>query len=153
MKTWGYSPASGLLRRPSTDLYAFSLRLETVPAEAPAPQGISPTSSTRPVEAPARRISMMASSTLASRLRQRSMGGGPEGRSAQLGHVELDLPRGRGGLALAVAAAVGPAAGGALASPGAHHLLGLLLGQGVEGVLRGLPDEFPQIALQGLLVS
>ena len=40
----------------------------TVPAETPAPHGISLTSSMRRVDAPARHISMMASSTLVSRL-------------------------------------------------------------------------------------
>ncbi len=80
-------------------------------------------------------------------------GGGPEGRSAQPGHVGLDLPRGRDGLALVVAATVGLAAGGALVSPGAHHLLGLLLEQGVEGALGCLPDEFDDVPPQGLLVS
>ena len=75
--------------------------------------------------------------------------GGPEGRSAKPGHAGLDLPRGRGGLALAVAAAVGLAAGGALVSLGAHHLLG----QGVEGVLDCLSDEFDDVLPRGLLVS
>lgn len=68
--------------------------------------------------------------------------GGLEGRSAQLGHVELDLPRGRDELALV-------AAGGALVSLGAHHLLG----QGVEGVLDCLPDELDDVLPRGLLVS
>ena len=40
----------------------------TVPAETPAPHRISPTSSMRRVDTPARYISMMASSTLVSRL-------------------------------------------------------------------------------------
>ena len=45
------------------------MRFETVPADTPAPQRISLTSSMRLVETPARYISMMASSTLVSRLR------------------------------------------------------------------------------------
>lgn len=49
-------------------LNALPFRLGTVPAETPAPQRISLTSSMRRVETPARYISMMASSTLVSRL-------------------------------------------------------------------------------------
>ena len=51
------------------DANAFSLRFDTVPADTPAPHSISETSSMRRVETPARYISMMASSTLVSRLR------------------------------------------------------------------------------------
>ncbi len=47
----------------------MSLRLETVPADTPAPHSIWLTSSMRLVEMLARYISMMASSTLVSRLR------------------------------------------------------------------------------------
>lgn len=58
----------GLHRHSSTALKALSLRLETVPAETPAPHGISLTSSMRRVDAPARYISMMVSSALVSLL-------------------------------------------------------------------------------------
>ena len=68
MQAYGYSRVSGRHRHSSTDLNALSLRLETVPAETPAPQRISPTSSMRRVDTPARYISIMASSTLVSRL-------------------------------------------------------------------------------------
>lgn len=47
---------------------ALSLRFDTVPAEMPAPHRISLTSPMRRVDAPAKYISMMASSTLVSRL-------------------------------------------------------------------------------------
>ncbi len=52
----------------STALKALSLRFDTVPAEMPAPHRISLTSPMRRVDAPAKYISMMASSTLVSRL-------------------------------------------------------------------------------------
>lgn len=52
---------------------ALSLRLDTVPGETGAPQRSSETSSMRLMEAPARHISTMASSTLVSRLRQHSI--------------------------------------------------------------------------------
>lgn len=61
------------MRRSSKASEAFPFRFETVAAETPGPQGISPTPSIRLVDAPARYISIMASSTLASRRRQRSM--------------------------------------------------------------------------------
>lgn len=49
------------------------MRFETVAAETLEPHRISETSSMRLVETPARYISIMTSSTLDSRLRQRSM--------------------------------------------------------------------------------
>lgn len=73
-----------------------------MPAETPAPQ----------------RISLMASSTLVAPAVALD-DGGLEGPSAQLGHVEPDLPRGCDELALVVAATVGLAAGSAFVSPGA----------------------------------
>ena len=66
---YGYTQVRGLHRHSSTAFKALSLRLETVPAETPAPYRISLTSSMRLVETPARYISIMASSTLVSRLR------------------------------------------------------------------------------------
>ncbi len=66
---YGWPPESGLVRQASTLSNAFSLRFDTVPAETPAPHRISETSSMRRAETPARYISMIASSTLVSRLR------------------------------------------------------------------------------------
>ena len=57
------------MRHSSTDAKAFSLRLDTVAADTDEPQSISLTSSILRVETPARYISIMASSTLVSRLR------------------------------------------------------------------------------------
>lgn len=59
---------SGLLLHASTEANAFSLRFDTVTAETLAPHSASLTSSMRLVETP-RYISIMASSTLVSRLR------------------------------------------------------------------------------------
>ena len=57
------------MRHSSTEANALSFRLETVEADTLAPHRASETSSMRRVETPARYISIMASSTLASRLR------------------------------------------------------------------------------------
>ena len=61
------------MRHSSTEANAFSSRFETVAAETLEPQRISETSSILRVETPARHVSIMASSTEASRRRQRSM--------------------------------------------------------------------------------
>lgn len=65
----GRARSSGRFRRSPTEANAFPLRSGTVAAETPGPRRISETSSVLLVETPARYISVIASSTLASRLR------------------------------------------------------------------------------------
>ena len=92
MQAYGYSRARGRHLHSSTALNALSFRLETVPAETPAPHGISPTSSMRRVETPAGYISMMASSTLVSRLLQRSMTAVAKRMPLSLGILSVTWP-------------------------------------------------------------
>ena len=65
----GRARSSGRFRHSPTAANAFSLRSGTVAAETPGPRRISETSSILLVETPARYISIIASSTLVSRLR------------------------------------------------------------------------------------
>ena len=63
-----------------------------MPAETPAPHRISLTSSMRRVDTPARRISMMASSTLVSRLLRRSMTAVAKRMPLSLGILSVTRP-------------------------------------------------------------
>ena len=153
MQTYGCSRLSGLDLHSSTALNAFSLRLETVPAETPAPpQGLADV-----LDAPRGHAGQMH---LDDGLLDAGLApfvalddGGRETHSFELGHSERDLARRRGEPALAVPGAVRRPLVGALVRTRAREPVGLLVEHGVDGLLDGFPDQLAKLGLHRLLVE
>ena len=92
MNTYGHSPSNGLARHSSISPYTFLSLSLNVWDGMRSPHGNWPMSSTCLVDAPARYMSIRASSTLSSRLRYRSMTADSKTAPLSLGTFNASLP-------------------------------------------------------------